>query len=165
MPLRGFIAAAIMVPLLGATTAFATDRLGHGNGSTVRKDTQLAGIGYLSPKEREAINFRLLQTELMVAALSCGRNDFKSKYNNFVVRFGPALRRNGRTLRAIFRRAYGHNGRRRLDTYVTRLANEASVRSMENTRFCETAGRKLDVVMRARQAETARGLLRQTQNP
>ncbi len=165
MPLRGSIAAAIMVPLLSATTAFATDRMGHGNGFTASKGTQVAGIGYLSPKEREAINFRLLQTELMVAALSCGRDDFKSKYNTFVVRFRPALRHNGRALRAIFRRAYGHNGKRRLDKYVTRLANEASVRSMENASFCETAGRKLNAVLRARQAETARGLLRQTQNP
>ena len=101
----------------------------------------------------------------MVAALSCGAREYRSKYNDFVVRFRPALRRNGRTLRAIFKRTYGAHGRRQLDTYVTRLANEASVRSMENDRFCEIVGRKLDAVLRAQHTETARGLLQQAQNP
>ena len=165
MPLRGAIAAAIMVPFLGTSAGFAAEGIGHGKGLTATQDTRVASIGYLSPREREAINFRRLQTELMVAALSCGRDDFRSKYNTFVIRFRPALRSNGRTLKAIFKRTYGHRGKRRLDSYVTKLANEASVRSMENAAFCETAGRKFDAVLRARSTETARGLLQQTQNP
>jgi hypothetical protein len=165
MPLRGAIAAAILVPFLGASTAFAAEGVGHAEKFTPSKGAEVASIGYLSPREREAMSFRRLQTELMVAALSCGRHDFRSKYNTFVVRFRPALRSNGRTLKAIFKRTYGHRGTRRLDAYVTKLANEASVRSMENAAFCETAGRKFDAVLRARSTETARGLLRQTQNP
>ena len=165
MPLRGVLAVAIMVPFLGTTTASAAEGMGHGKEFTPNMGPQVASIGYLSPKEREAINFRLLQTELMVAALSCGRDDFRSKYNTFVVRFRPALRSNGRALKAIFKRNYGHRGKRRLDAYVTKLANEASVRSMENAAFCNIAGRKFDAVLRARSTETARGLLQQIQNP
>lgn len=165
MPLRGAIATAILVPFLSATTVLAADPIGHGKRISATQDSLVASIGYLSPKERDAIAFRLLQTELMVAALSCGRQDYRSKYNTFVIRFRPALRSNGRTLRAIFKRTYGRHGKRRLEAYVTRLANEASVRSLERAGFCATAGRKLDALLRARHTETARGLLQQTQNP
>jgi hypothetical protein len=163
MPLKGIIAAAIMVPFLATATVFAADPTGQG--AAQAKTTQVSSIGYLSPKEREAVSFRLLQTELMVAALSCGREDYRSQYNTFVLRFRPALRTNGRALRAIFKRTYGRRGKRRLDAYVTRLANEASVRSMQNDAFCESAGRKFNAVLRARRTETARGLLKQAQNP
>ena len=121
-------------------------------------------MGHLSSQEKEAIAFRHLQTELMVAALSCGRETYRSKYNTFVLRYRPALQRNGRTLRTIFKRNYGNGGKRRLDRYVTRLANEASVRSMQRDEFCEVAGRKLDAVLTASGAATASGLLQRAQN-
>ncbi len=124
----------------------------------------VAAIRYKSTKEIEAIAFRHLQTELMVAALSCGREEYRSKYNTFVRRYRPALRRNGRTLRAIFKRNFGSSGKRRLDAYVTRLANEASVRSMQRSEFCAVAGRKLDAVLAAGGTATARGLLQRAQN-
>ncbi|MEE8562012.1 MAG: hypothetical protein V3S92_00180 [Alphaproteobacteria bacterium] len=163
MALRGTIAVAILVPLLGTATA-AADQPGP---TPHRPDTAkilVASIGYLTVKEKEAIAFRRLQTELMVAALSCGRQEYRSKYNTFVLRYRPALRRNGRTLHAIFKRNFGNGGKRRLEGYVTRLANEASVRSMQRSEFCAVAGRKLDAVLAASRSATARGLLRRAQN-
>lgn len=124
---------------------------------------KIANFGRLSAKEKEAIAFRHLQTEFMVAALSCGRADYRNKYNTFVIRYRPALRRNGRTLKAIFKRTYGRQGKRRLDAYVTRLANEASVRSMQTGGFCEIAGRKLDAVLTAGRTATATRLLQRAE--
>jgi hypothetical protein len=151
------------MPFLGATTSDA-ETPGPAPSQPVSTDTRVATIGYLSAKEKEAIAFRYLQTELMVATLSCGRQEYRSKYNTFILRYRPAFRRNGRTLRAIFKRNYGNGGKRRLDDYVTRLANEASVRSMERSEFCEVAGRKLDAVLTAGGGATASGLLQRAQN-
>lgn len=163
MRLKGTIAAVIVSPFLGLGSADADTpkRTPYLAGSA---NVQVARIGYLSAQEKEAIAFRHLQTELMVAALSCGRQDYRAKYNAFVVRYRPALRRNGRTLRAIFDRNYGKSGRRRLDAYVTRLANEASVRSMERNDFCDIAGRKLNAVLGAASTATAGRLLQRAQN-
>ena len=163
MRLRGTIAAAILLPFLGATPSDAKSP-GPAPHQPASEGILVAAIGYLSPKEKEAIAFRYLQTELMVAALSCGRQEYRSKYNTFVLRYRPAFRRNGRTLRTIFKRNYGNGGKRRLDAYVTRLANEASVRSMERSEFCEVAGRKLDAVLTAGGGATASGLLQRAQN-
>jgi len=163
MRLRGTIAAAILVPFLGATTSNA-ESPGPAPLHPASTNILVATIGYLSAEEKEAIAFRHLQTELMVAALSCGRQEYHSKYNTFVLRYRPAFKRNGRTLRAIFKRNYGNGGKRRLDSYVTRLANEASVRSMQRSEFCEVAGRKLDAVLTAGGGATASGLLQRAQN-
>ncbi|MEE8562579.1 MAG: hypothetical protein V3S92_03050 [Alphaproteobacteria bacterium] len=160
MPLRGAIAAVLLLPFLGAAAA-AAQSPGPGPAST---GILVATIGTLSAKEKEALAFRRLQTELMVAALSCGRHEYRSKYNTFVLRYRPALRRNGHTLHAIFKRSFGNSGKRRLEGYVTRLANEASVRSMQRSEFCAVAGRKLDAVLAASRSATARGLLRRAQN-
>ena len=162
MPLRGTIAAAILVPFLGAATAAQSP--GPAPHRPASKHILPAAIGYISAKEKEAIAFRYLQTELMVAALSCGREEYRSKYNTFILRYRPALRRNGRTLRVIFKRNYGASGKRRLDDYVTKLANEASVRSLQRSEFCEVAGRKLDAVLTAGGTATASGLLQRAQN-
>jgi hypothetical protein len=163
MRLRGTIAAAILVPFLGATTSNARSPA-PAPLQQASTDVLVAAIGYLSPKEKEAMAFRYLQTELMVAALSCGYQEYRSKYNTFILRYRPAFQRNGRTLRAIFKRNYGNGSKRRLDDYVTRLANEASVRSMERSEFCEVAGRKLDAVLTAGGGATASGLLQRAQN-
>jgi|GEM_PF-6903812 len=160
MPLKVTIAAVLLLPFLG-TAATAAQSPGPGPAST---GILVTTIGTLSAKEKEAMAFRRLQTELMVAALSCGRHEYRSKYNTFVLRYRPALRRNGRTLHAIFKRNFGNGGKRRLEGYVTRLANEASVRSMQRSEFCAAAGRKLDAVLAASRSATARGLLRRAQN-
>jgi len=151
----------MLLPFLGAAAAQSPAPPPH---PLAARDILLATIATLSAKEKEAIAFRHLQTELMVAALSCGRQEYRSKYNIFILRYRPALQRNGRTLRAIFKRNYGASGKRRLDDYVTRLANEASVRSMQRNDFCAAAGRKLDAVLTASASASARGLLQRAQN-
>jgi hypothetical protein len=159
MSLRGTIAAAVLVPLVSTAAAAAETKVAYGTSAV-----QTARIGALSPQEKEAMAFRHLQTELMVAALSCGRQEYRNKYNTFVIRYRPALKRNGRILKTIFKRNYGHKSKRRLDRYVTQLANDVSVRSMERTGFCEVAGQKFNAVLRASSKATARRLLQAAEN-
>lgn len=159
MSLRGTIAAAVLVPFVG-TAAVAADT----KAAASHKSVQTARIGALSAQEKEAMAFRYLQTELMVAALSCGRQEYRNKYNAFVVRYRPALRRNGRILKTIFKRNYGNKGKRRLDRYVTELANDVSVRSMERAEFCVVAGQKFNAVLRASSKATAGRLLQAAEN-
>lgn len=80
------------------------------------------------PAERDALNARALQTDLMVAALACDR---RPDYNAFVLEHRGALAAHGRTMRAYFKRHYGRDGERLMNRFVTRLANDAS--SASNT--------------------------------
>ncbi len=98
----------------------------------------------VSPKDREALSMRLLQTELMVAALSCQR---KSDYNTFVRRFETELVDHGKTLKRLFKRTYGAKTRQ-LDSFVTRLANQASQRSLQHrSKYCEKSDALFSAVM------------------
>ncbi len=86
------------------------------------------------PVEQSALNTRALQTELMVAALSCGN---KFHYNAFVRKYQGDLVKHGRSLQSLFQRKHGAAGRKNLNTFVTRLANEASHRSsITHAAFC-----------------------------
>ena len=77
-------------------------------------------------REEVALNARVLQTELMVAALACGE---ATRYNAFVTTFRREIAAQGSSLRRLFGRAYGSGGSRELNAFVTRLANDASIRS------------------------------------
>lgn len=159
MSLRGTIATAALIPFVG-TAALTTDiKTAYGDASV-----QTARMGQLSAAEKEAMAFRHLQTELMVAALSCGRKEYRNKYNTFVIRYRPALRRNGRILKTIFKRNYGGGSKRQLDRYVTELANDVSVVSMKRADFCQVAGSKFDAVLRASSKASARHLLQAAEN-
>jgi hypothetical protein len=91
-------------------------------------------------KERTAMRVRVMQTELMVAALSCravpGR-DFTGQYNAFVQRHGDRLVTHGRVLTSYFQTRYGEGYRKKLDAFITALANDASRRSMNSATFCD----------------------------
>ncbi|WP_142847826.1 hypothetical protein [Telmatospirillum sp. J64-1] len=100
------------------------------------------GVGSCyTPTEVRASQLRQLQTELMVAALSCNHADlgFREKYNAFVHKFGKNLNDNAKVLRTHFSRNYGSEQARRFDSYITALANEASVRSVGEATYCESA--------------------------
>ena len=99
--------------------------------------TQPASAQPRNAREQAALDVRYLQTELMVAALSCGRPDFHTRYNTFVAKFGDSLKRHSNVMKAYFTREYGAKGNQQMDTYVTRLANEASLRSMQQVSFCQ----------------------------
>lgn len=91
----------------------------------------------INPREQAALDVRYLQTELMVAALSCGRPEFHQHYNVFVAKFGNSLKQHGTHLKSYFTRQYGNQATVQMDRYVTRLANEASLRSMQQASFCQ----------------------------
>jgi len=84
-----------------------------------------------------SIEVRRLQTNLMVAALSCGA---RSEYNAFISTHRPSLQTYGKAITDEFRRRYGREGSRQLNRFITRLANEASARSnADRDAFCADA--------------------------
>jgi len=88
--------------------------------------------------ESAAVNARLLQTEMMVAALAC---DMRPQYNKVVRAFEKDLVRHGKALRQMFQRNHGASAQRRLDQYITQLANDASARSnYDRAAYCRSAG-------------------------
>lgn len=89
-------------------------------------------------KETDAVNVRILQSEMMVAALSC---NMRNSYNTMVVRYQGELVAHGRVLKAMFRRDHGNSAQKELDGFVTQLANDASIRSIKQRQaFCVNAG-------------------------
>ena len=109
----------------------------------------------LSGQEQAAVHVRLLQTELMMAGLSCGRTEYVSRYNLFVQKFRPQLVSHATALKDYFARRYGAGGTRQLDSFVTKVANAASQRSMTAPDFCTAAGKLLDAVLVAEPAQLA----------
>lgn len=99
----------------------------------------------LDTSERQAMNMRALQSELMVAALTCGQ---QGEFNAFARKFEGELVTHGKMLRAVFQRNYGGQGEPRLNAFVTRLANEASQRSIaDRAEFCPRAAELFNVVL------------------
>lgn len=96
----------------------------------------------LTPPEKTAFEVRMLQTELMVATLTCrgvpGR-DFSKQYESFVNLHRDGLKRQSEVFQAHFRRSGG--GAVQMDRYVTALANDYSKASMTGTGgFCDKQG-------------------------
>lgn len=89
----------------------------------------------ITSKERASLELRLLQTELMVAALGCASAD---RYNAFVTRYQPQLVDGGKTLQNLFKRIHGGQAFNRVNNFVTQVANEASLRMVQNAnQFCD----------------------------
>lgn len=99
------------------------------------------------PVERMAVRARVVQSEMMVAALSCG---LRSQYNAVVVEFKSELVAHGHVLRSMFARTHGAGGQLALDRFVTKLANDASIRSNRSrSAYCKGAERTFaDVLSR-----------------
>lgn len=92
--------------------------------------------------EWQAAHVRILQTELNVAQLTCSNvpeHSYDAQYGTFVARFGERLKVAASELRAHFKRVYGGASEKQLDSFVTRVANEASDRSMSSTTPCADA--------------------------
>jgi hypothetical protein len=96
-----------------------------------------------TPAETTAIQVRMLQSELMVAALACRDSNpelgMVAEYNQFVRRLTDKLVSHSKVLQAHFRNAYGADGQRRMEAFVTALANDASKRSMTAAGYCQNA--------------------------
>lgn len=98
---------------------------------------------------RRALEVRVLQSELMVAALTCGQ---RQSYNAFVTTFKPLLKDQGAELRAFFVEQYGlSDGPARLNRMVTQLANVASQRSLgqPTADFCAQTVERFQAVLNA----------------
>ena len=95
-------------------------------------------------RDKAAFHVRSLQTELMVAALTCGA---KTHYNSFVTKFQNVLIVNGHALKKQFRIVHGAKADRELNAYVTALANRASQRSInKRDNYCSRAQRTFAAV-------------------
>ena len=75
-----------------------------------------AALEKLRANERQAVQVRVLQSDMMVAALAC---DLKQQYGDAVRRFQPEFVTNAGHLRGYFNRAYGKRGEAELDRFVT----------------------------------------------
>jgi hypothetical protein len=73
--------------------------------------------------ERTAFQVRALQSQLMVAALACGRDN---DYNSFVRKFQGDLAASYRDIQGHFRRTAGGRHQGALDSFITQLANDQS---------------------------------------
>lgn len=91
------------------------------------------------------MHVRALQSDLMVAALSCQARD---RYNTVVTRLRAPLTQHGAALRQYFQRLHGSAHHPKLNTFVTALANDASTRSLqERDTFCQRAHALMDKLM------------------
>ena len=89
--------------------------------------------------EWRAAHVRILQTELQVAALECANvrgASYNDQYTTFIQRFQDRLKANANLLKAHFQRLYGAGSGHELDIFVTKVANDASSRSMSDMKFC-----------------------------
>lgn len=100
-----------------------------------------------SKGELEASHVRQLQTEFMVAALTCETHptvDLIGKYNAFVKKYQKELGGNAKELKGHFARNYGGSQSKVFDSYMTTLANDASTRGKQSPAFCEMTDLKID---------------------
>src|SRR5262245_61135013 len=86
-----------------------------------------------------ALQMRMMQTELVVGALSC---QMTPRYNEFVTAYKPDLMTAHRTLLKFFGRES------KMEDYKSKTANEASQRSLANlTEFCNYTGALYDKLL------------------
>ena len=103
------------------------------------------------PGDEMAVNVRVMQSELMVAALAC---DQAADYNAVVRKFQSDLTAGGTTIKQMFRAAYGASAEHHLGRFVTVLANDAAQRSAtEQAGFCAAAARTFERVKGMDRAE------------
>ncbi|MDF1747552.1 MAG: hypothetical protein P1V34_01625 [Alphaproteobacteria bacterium] len=93
-----------------------------------------ACLSTVAPKHTLALSVRTLQSDMMVAALSCNEREH---YNAFAIKFRPEIQKQGGALKSYFQSLHGQNATREINSYVTDLANFAAVRQAENRNsFC-----------------------------
>ncbi len=99
-----------------------------------------------SAAEVNAMQFRQLQIELMVASLKCDGTgyDYRGQYSAYMQKMGSALSENARQLRAMFARQ--GKGASYMDRYLTSMSNEAQLRSAAVDNYCESRAATLDRV-------------------
>ncbi len=104
-----------------------------------------------TPAEWEAAEMRMLQSDLMVAALGCGDRDgsFAAGYNSFVGKHKTSLVSHSQVLQRYYQRIYGSAGTKQFDQFVTQVSNDASERSLQaGAGYCDQARVLLTTVNR-----------------
>lgn len=85
--------------------------------------------------DETALQMRTVQTELMVSALSCQQTP---NYNSFVTQNQKTLMAAHGQLQKFFS---SRGGEKALNAFITKLANDASKRSIQNiAQFCQLTG-------------------------
>lgn len=103
-----------------------------------------AGGSCKQPQDIAAIQTAALQQNLMVAALTChGTNS----YNQFVTSHRPELIELDRALMNYFMHRNAGSGEEDYHAYKTWLANTASLRSLHDPQFCNTAYAEFDAAL------------------
>lgn len=97
-----------------------------------------------SPAEMTALRVAALRQQLMVAALSCHRAD---SFNQFVISNRVALDDSDHALMGFFVRQSAQNGADGYNAYKTRLANDSSLRSLNDPQFCSSAEFAFDLAL------------------
>jgi hypothetical protein len=100
-----------------------------------------AGLVCASAPELKVLQSTALQQQLMVAALTC---HLREDYNRFVTAYRDGLVQSDAALKAFFAsRPRGEN----YNAYKTRIANAASLRSVHDSRFCDSARKVFDMAL------------------
>jgi hypothetical protein len=97
-----------------------------------------AWAGCTGAQDALALKTAAVQQELMVAAFTCGDTD---GYNRFVTSYQPELQASDAILLAYFQRT---GSTADYHTYKTSLANDFSLISARNNRFCSAANAAFD---------------------
>jgi hypothetical protein len=103
--------------------------------------TQAWAAGCTGERDALALKTAAVQQELMVAAFTCGDTD---GYNRFVTSYQPDLQASDAILLAYFQRT---GSTADYHTYKTSLANDFSLISVRNNRFCSAANTAFNSVL------------------
>lgn len=100
-------------------------------------------------EEQIGLNMQAMQSELMVAALTCNK---KADYNRFVNINRNSISGAGTSMRQYFRRVYSEQANGRINAFVTSLANRTSEVSLniELSEYCQKASQVFAMLNRSR---------------
>ena len=119
--------------------------------------TQAAAAPCFGQREQLAAGVHMLKAELMVAALKCSKpaenkrsggahRGYTGIYNGFVESFGDRLAAETSVLERHFHRSLGPSFSVEFNTFLTRLANRASGRSMRIRHYCRRLAPLFEIV-------------------
>lgn len=138
---------------LATLAIFGLTACGVAAGTTTVAPTP-AEAGCARNEEAQAFDIRALKSSLMVAALSCGQQDY---YNTFIKRHESVISDGGNTIKAYFEKNYGGGADRELTRFVTTLANKAAKGSMQSddVRYCQETAEMFGILLQIDPPELA----------
>ncbi len=98
------------------------------------------------PQEKQALDIRAMQAEMMVAAISC---DQQKKYNAVLTKFEQSFANAGKAMKGYFIRNYHHNFENKMNIFITEIANESSRVSLtqDEKSFCKSTAQLFDKIL------------------